>query len=151
MRSTAQVNCIYTNAHSMGTEQEELETIVQQENYDIVAITETWWNDSHNWSAAMGGYKLFRRDKQGRRGSGVALYVGECFGCLVLNDGDERVECLWVRIRGKANKADIMVGVCYSPPNQAEEEEEIFCEQLGEVSRSLALVPMGVFNLLHVG
>lgn len=41
--------------------QEELEDIVQQENYDILAITEIWWDDSHDWSAAMGGCKLFRR------------------------------------------------------------------------------------------
>ena len=54
----------------------------------------------------MDGYKLFRKDRQGRRGSRVALYVRECFDCLELNDGDDRVQCLWIRIRGKANKAD---------------------------------------------
>ncbi|GAB0204069.1 mitochondrial enolase superfamily member 1 [Grus japonensis] len=44
MGSVAQLKCIYTNAHSMGNKQEELEAIVQQENYDIVAIRETrWW------------------------------------------------------------------------------------------------------------
>ena len=134
----------------MGNKQEELEAIVQQENYDIVAIMETWWDDSHNWSAAMDGYKLFRRDRQGRRGGGVALYVRECFDCLELDDGDDRVECLWVRIRGKANKADIMVGVCYRPPNQDEEADEIFYKQLGEVSQSLALVLVGDFNLPDV-
>ena len=53
--------------------------IVQQESYDIVATMETQWDDSHNWSAAMDGYKLFRRDRQGRRGGGVALCVRECF------------------------------------------------------------------------
>ena len=36
--SIAQLKCIYTNACSMGKNQEELEAIVQQENYDIVAI-----------------------------------------------------------------------------------------------------------------
>ncbi|KAK4824014.1 hypothetical protein QYF61_009605 [Mycteria americana] len=71
--SIAQLKCIYTNACSMGNKEEELEAIVQQKNYDIVAVTETWWGDSHNWSAAMDGYKLFRRDRQGRRGGGVAL------------------------------------------------------------------------------
>ncbi|KAK4832989.1 hypothetical protein QYF61_027013 [Mycteria americana] len=50
-----------------------------------------------------------------------------------LNDGDNRVECLWVRVRGKANKADIMVGVCYRPPNQDEEADKIFYKQLREV------------------
>ena len=37
----AQLKCIYTNARSMGNKQEELEAIVQRENYDIVAIMET--------------------------------------------------------------------------------------------------------------
>ena len=83
---------------------------MQWENYDVVAITETWWDDLHNWSAAMDGYKLFRRDRQGRRGGGVSLYVREHFNCLELDDGDDRVECLWVRMRGKANKADIGSG-----------------------------------------
>ncbi|KAK4817255.1 hypothetical protein QYF61_005468 [Mycteria americana] len=63
-RTTAQLKCLYTNARSMGNKQEELEAIVHQETYDMVAITETWWDDSHNWSAAMDGYKLFRRDSQ---------------------------------------------------------------------------------------
>ena len=146
----AQLKCIYFNASSMGNKQEELEAIVQQENYDIVSIMETWWDDLHNWSAAMDGYELFRRDRQGRRGGGVALYVRECFDCLELDDGNDRVECFWVRIRGKANKADIMVGVCYRPPNQDEEADEIFSKQLGEVSQALALVLVGEFNLPDV-
>ena len=81
----APLKCIYTNACSMGNKQEELEAILQQENYDIVAITETWWDDLHNCSTAMDSYKPFRRGRQGRRGYGVALYVRE------LNDGYNRV------------------------------------------------------------
>jgi len=126
--SIAQLKCIYANACSMGIKQEELEAVVLLENKDIVAVTETWWGDSHNWSAAMGGYKLFRRNRQARRGGGVALYVRECFDCLVPDDGDDKVECLWVKIRGKANKTDIMVGICYRPPNWDEEADEIFCK-----------------------
>ncbi|KAK4817214.1 hypothetical protein QYF61_003738 [Mycteria americana] len=149
-QTTAQLKCLYTNARSMGNKQEELEAIVHQENYDMVAIMETWWDDSHNWNAAMDGYKLFRRDRRGRRGGGVALYVRKCLDSLELDDGDDRVECQWVRIRGKANKADIVVGVCYRPPNQDEEADELFYKQLGEASRSLALVLVGDFNLLDV-
>ncbi|KAK4832451.1 hypothetical protein QYF61_023175 [Mycteria americana] len=148
--TTAQLKCLYTNARRMGNKQEELEAIVHQENYDMVAIRETWWDDLHNWSAAMDGYKLFRRDRRGRRGGGVALYVRESLDSLELDDGDDRVECLWVRIRGKANKADIVVGVCYRPPNQDEETDELFYKQLGEASRSLALVLVGDFNLPDV-
>ena len=130
----------------MGNKQEELEAIVQQENYDVDAIRETQWEGSHDWSVAMDGYELFRRDRLGRRGRGVALYGRECFDCLELNDGDDRLKCLWVRIRGKANKADIMVGVCYTLPNHVDKVDKIFYKQLGEASQSLALALVGDFN-----
>ncbi|RMC14066.1 hypothetical protein DUI87_09153 [Hirundo rustica rustica] len=59
----------------MGNKQEEMEAMVQQQSCDVVAVTETWWDDSNSWSTALNGYKLFRRDRQGRRGGGVAVYI----------------------------------------------------------------------------
>ena len=44
----AQLRCFDTSARSMGNKQEELEAIVWSESYDIVAIMETWWNESHS-------------------------------------------------------------------------------------------------------
>jgi len=41
LRSITRLKCMYTNAHSMGNTQEELEAIVQQDSYDFVTITET--------------------------------------------------------------------------------------------------------------
>lgn len=43
----AQLKSKYTNVCSRGKKQEELETILQQESYDI-AVTKTWWDGSHN-------------------------------------------------------------------------------------------------------
>jgi len=48
-------------------------------------------------------------------------------------------------MRGKANKADILLGICYRPPNQDEEADEVFYKWLEEVSQSLALVLVGDF------
>lgn len=48
-------------------------------------------------------------------------------------------------MRGKAKKADILVGVCYRPPKQDEESDKIFCKQLRKVSQSLTLVLLGDF------
>ena len=76
----AQLRCLYTNARSMGNKQEKLEAIVRSENYDIVAIMETGWNDLHSGSAVMDGYQLLKRDRQGRKGGCVALYV-KVIGC----------------------------------------------------------------------
>jgi len=53
-------------------------------------------------------------------------------------------------MRGKANKADILLGVCHRPPNQDEEVDEVCYKRLAEVSQSLDVVLMGDFNLPDV-
>jgi len=55
---TAQLKRLYTSACSMGKKQEEWEATVLLESYDLLAITETWWGESHNRSAAVNGYTL---------------------------------------------------------------------------------------------
>lgn len=45
----------------------------------------------------MNGCDFFRRNLQGRSG-GVALCVRKCLDCLELNDGGDRVQCLWERM-----------------------------------------------------
>jgi len=87
VRSIAQLKCISTNASSTGNKQEELEAIVQQDSYHLVAITETSWDSSHDWHAVMDGYRLFRKDRPTRRGGGVALYVKEQLECIQLCPG----------------------------------------------------------------
>jgi len=67
---------------------------VQWDSYDLVIITETWWDNSRDWSAATDGYKCFRRDKQGKRGGEVALCVRDSFNCMELDNCDDKVECL---------------------------------------------------------
>jgi len=77
--TNSDLKCLYTNACSMGNKQEEMETVVQLENYDIIAIRERWWDKSYNWSTLTeADYTLCRRDRQGRRGGGVALCVEKC-------------------------------------------------------------------------
>ena len=68
MRPIAKLKCLYTNAHSMGNKQEELEAVVQLGKYDLIAIMETWWDESHNWNLLIEDYRLVRRDRQGMRG-----------------------------------------------------------------------------------
>jgi len=58
-----QLQCLYTNAHSMDNKQEELEATVLLESFDLVAIIETWWDEWHDWSAAIDDHRPFRRDR----------------------------------------------------------------------------------------
>jgi len=107
------MKCLYTNTCSMGNKQEELEVIVLLESYDLIAITETWWDESHDWNVTLDGYRLSRRDRRGRRGRGIALYIKKTLHSeqLSLKNNHEQVESLRVRIRERGNKGNLVVGV----------------------------------------
>lgn len=47
-----------------------MEIGVQLQDYNL-RIMESWWGDSHDWSAAMRGYGLFRKDRPRRQGGGL--------------------------------------------------------------------------------
>lgn len=61
--------------------------MVEWENLDIQTITETWWDDSHIWSAQGMTINPSEGIMQERRGGGVTLDV---FDCPELNDGNEK-------------------------------------------------------------
>ena len=78
------------------------------------------------------------------------LSVRECFAVIELEAQNYQVESLWVRIMGRANKVDVLVGVCYRLSYQDEETDEVFYKQLAEIVQSPALVLMGDFNFPDV-
>ncbi|KAJ7422338.1 1-acyl-sn-glycerol-3-phosphate acyltransferase delta [Pitangus sulphuratus] len=136
--------------HMAWATNKELEAIVWLESCDIIADTETRWDDLHNWNAVVDGYQIFRTNRQGRRGGRIALYVRECFDCLELDNGDERVMCFWVRSRGKPARQISCWESGTDHPTFDEEAEEMFYKQLGEVLHSVAFVLLGDFNLPDV-
>ena len=132
----------------MGNEQEELETTVLLESYDQIALTETWCDESHDWRVAIDGYRLFRRDRRGKRGGDIALYINKSTQCeeLCLKSSHEQVESLLVRIRDRGNKGNLVVGVFYRPSDQGEPTDEAVFLQLLQASCSQSLVLLGDFN-----
>ena len=65
------------------------------------------------------GYKFFRRDRQGNSGRRVGLFVKKWIVCKELplrNSQDQDVD-LWVNIRDQINEGQLVVGVCYRPPD----------------------------------
>jgi len=57
---------------------------------------------------------------------------------------EELNESLWLRIKGKAGTGNIIVGVCYRPPEQEDRANEaLYRQQIGVASRSEDLVLMG--------
>lgn len=57
--------------------------------------------------------------------------------------GDVPVESLWVRIKEQDNVDDIVVSACCRPPDQEEQVDETFFEELEVASHSQAMLLVG--------
>jgi len=65
---------------------------------------------------------------------------------------EELTKSLWVRIKGRAGTGDIILGVCYRPPNQEDQVDKALYRQIEAASHSQALVLMGdLTTLIPVG
>jgi len=87
---------------------EQLSVDLRNYNTDIAAVTETHFKAKHSDSiVATPDYTLLRRDRIGRRGGGVAVYVRTSFNAKIWEySGDNRVfEVLWITVD------DLFVGV----------------------------------------
>ena len=64
------------NARSIVNKMGELRLMVEDVEPDIIGITETWTKpDMGNAEFSLKGYQMFRKDREVRRGGGVALYI----------------------------------------------------------------------------
>jgi len=128
----------------MGSKLHELESW----GYDLVGITEMWWDVSYDWSVAMEGYRVFRKHRMRRHGRGVAFHVREQLDCMKLcpRMDEESMESLWVRTKDRTGKDYIVVCVSYRPPDQEEQLDEAFYRQRGGASHLQALTLMGDSN-----
>lgn len=69
---------------------------------------------------------------------------------MMLAVGDDTVENLWTRIKRKANKGDVVVGLFYRLPSQDDHTDELFYKELRDISRSATLVLMDDFSFPNV-
>ena len=82
-------------------------------NVDVAVITETHFKVKHSDSVVgVENYSLFRRDRVGRRGGGVALYVLTTLQASVwkYSADDRAYELHWVRV------GNVFVAALYHPP-----------------------------------
>ena len=87
------------NARSIVNKKNELNIMVEDIDPHIIGITESWANtDIRDAELGLTGYVMFRRDRMGRRGGGVILYVKESIQAYAIKlekkaDFDEAVWC----------------------------------------------------------
>lgn len=132
----SKIHFSWTKTCNLGNEEEELEDTMLLKNHDVVAVIETCWYDSYDWIVAVGNYKLFRRDRWGRRGGSSSISR---------NRGWRAVHEEWSRARS------LVDAVYYKPPDQAQSVDQVFFLQLQEESWSQALILLGDCNHPDIG
>jgi len=80
-------------------------------------------NNLHNrYLLQYNGYRL------GNRGGGVALHIEKSIQCeeLSMKKSHKQVKSLWITIRDRGNKENLVMGVYYRPPDQGEPTDKAF-------------------------
>ena len=101
--------------------------MVEEIDPHIIGITESWANtDITDAELGLTGYVMFRRDRIGRRGGGVILYVKDSIQAyeIKLESEADYVEAVWCKIVSGNKK--ITIGLVYRNPNINEEDNFFF-------------------------
>ena len=128
----------------------ELKNFVNNDNPDIIGITESWITKDTVDSFHTKEYKVLRRNWGGRR-RGCVLYIKNNLEVMELEKMSggrfEQIDSIWciIALQGQDN---LIVGVCYRSPNSAEEYNDLLNDQLRKVKKfnHSHLCIMGDFN-----
>ena len=126
--------------------------LVLENNYHIIALTETWLNNSHSDnSIELENYNIFRRDRPIGRGGGVLVYINCNLPCIRRTDIEPvQLELLCLEI--KFGNSTIIFCTCYRPPGQSGEDIDVFFDELQQTIDSITrlqpdgLILVGDFN-----
>ena len=114
--------CVCLNARSI-VNKKTLNIMVEDIDPHIIGITESWAHiDTTDAELGLTGYVIFRKDRIGRRGGGVILYVKESIQVYEIKlqreaDCDEAVWCKIV-----SGNSKLTIGLVYRSPNINEED-----------------------------
>ena len=135
------------NAQSVIRKIDELRAIAVIKRPDIIAITETWTNDSvDDGYLKIDGYEIIERedrvDTDRGRGGGILVYVRKeiCAWKEAMRGGF--CQCVCVKIKGSRN--DVGLYVVYRSPYSSNVNDELLCELIRNMRGKLVMV--GDFN-----
>ena len=91
---------LLSNVMSLAPKIDEVREVVQQENYDLVCLVETWLQDHiHDNVVHLPGCNLIRRDRSERIHGGVCIYVKGTIQSSRLDElSDDSFEVLWISL-----------------------------------------------------
>lgn len=108
---------LHLNTRSMLSCLYELKYSVINSGIDLICLSETWLGENTpDAFVDIQGYTIFRNDRYGRRGGGVAVYVSNRLNATVLEKSGRDSESEYLILRVSFQGCSIIVGCIYIPP-----------------------------------
>ena len=148
--SKAGIKCVCLNARSIINKKNELNIMVDDIKPHIIGITESW---AHNGitDAELGleGYVMFRKDRIGKKGGGVLLYIKENIPAyeVQLSEEADCNEAIWCKL--VTGHTTVAIGVVYRCPNITKQNNEKIHNAISEVSKGECIIMGDFINSLH--
>ena len=142
----AEIKCVCLNARSILNKKNELDIMVDEIKPHIIGITESWANnDITDAELGLEGYVMFRKDRMGRRGGGLLLYIKETIPAyeVQLQEEADCNEAIWCKL--VTGYTTVTIGVVYRCPNITKQNNEKIHNAISEVSKGDCII-MGDFN-----
>ena len=147
------------NARCLRNKFAQLALLLDQEDPDVVVITETWFDDSVKDSEyTPDGYLSFRKDRnlnayssgtyQIEDRGGVLMLVKECLHPTRIEQWEPEIEMLWVAINPQP-KVTWVIGGCYRPEVDETNIMSKIVDSINKVNTTNCIL-LGDFNLRHV-
>ena len=144
--SKSEMKCMCLNARSIINKKTELNIMVDDIKPHIIGITESWANnDITNAELGLEGYVMFRKDRIGRRGGGVLLYIKDTIPAyeVQLQEEADCNDAIWCNL--VTGHTTVIIGVVYRCPNITKQNNEKIHNAINEVSKGDCII-MGDFN-----
>ena len=123
--SKEEIKCACLNARSIINKKDELNIMVDDIKPHIIGITESWANnDITDAGLGLEGYAMFRKDRMGRRGGGVLLYIKDTIPAyeVQLQEEADCNEAIWCKL--VTGHTTVTIGVVYRCPNITKQNNE---------------------------
>ena len=151
------IKYLYFNARSINNKIEDLHGLLEgklfsNKTFDIIAISETWLNDSHPNSLLTNAmhYNVYRKDRS-NRGGGVCLMVNDILSCSRVNIDDAYSHLEILAVDMSLLRVKIRIIVCYNPPNSTNEYVLSLCHCLDKLLNiDYSSVVLGDFNFPNI-
>ena len=147
----ATLNVVYLNARSIVSKLSDLKVFVDQNEPDILLISESWANEQlQNSMLSLDGYNLeteLRKDRQDTLngiGGGLLVYSKQGLKIIPNSNQNNFNQFCSFKIKGQKEEDDINITLIYRPPSSNQENVEHLCDLISSAPDNTLII--GDFN-----